>query len=390
MKRIISTVLLGATTSLMALGGEQASLYKDPRIMGMGGANIAVGKYSTTVFSNPAGLASIKKDEGFVVDILNIGISGSQNINAFSNDFNDADGDAGKISDLVDKYTGDVFSLQTNNYSSVSKNSDYFAWSVGLLAASDVTLGVHGNGSKSGAAVEVSGRGYGGLVLGGAKTYETKYGKLDVGVGLKYISQVSYEGPLYLSSLQADEPLDDLQNKYEKTSSGFGLDLGVVFKPFEDSPLHPAIGLSVLNIGAMGMDDNYGQQPTTINIGASISPEVPFLESFVFAVDYVDMFNANEVRVYTFDEGSDTSSYIDYTDSDFLKRLRIGAGFGLVNTSYFYTQVNIGLYQGSYTVGLDLALSIIKLNFATYAEQLGTGSVDIEDRRYMAQIAIGW
>ena len=54
----------------MAMYAENASLYKDPRIMGMGGANVAVGAYSTSVFSNPAGLTNIKKDHGFVVDLF--------------------------------------------------------------------------------------------------------------------------------------------------------------------------------------------------------------------------------------------------------------------------------------------------------------------------------
>jgi len=44
-KRILSLALLGTTSSLFALGAEHAYLYKDPRIMGMGGANVAVGAY---------------------------------------------------------------------------------------------------------------------------------------------------------------------------------------------------------------------------------------------------------------------------------------------------------------------------------------------------------
>ena len=38
-KKIITMALLGATTSLFALGAEHAYLYKDARIMGMGGAS---------------------------------------------------------------------------------------------------------------------------------------------------------------------------------------------------------------------------------------------------------------------------------------------------------------------------------------------------------------
>ena len=390
MKKIISLALLGATTSLMAVGGEQAFLYKDPRIMGMGGANIAVGSYSTAIFSNPAGLVNIKKKHGYVVDILSVGASASARTQEFSNDLDEAGEDAQKISDLIDKYSGEVFNVQVNNYSSVSKNSDMFAWSIGILAATDISTIVHGNGSASGAPLEVSGRGYGGLLLGGAKEYNTKLGKVDIGLGLKYIQQTSYEGPLYISDLQADDTMEALKTKYEKNSSGFGVDLGVNYKPFENSIWHPAFGLSILNIGAMSMDNNFGGQPATVNIGASITPEVKFLNKLVLAVDYVDMFNANKIRVYTFDEGNDTQSHEDYADTDFMKRFRLGAGIGIIDGQYFSSQINLGLYQGAYTAGLDMEITVIKLNFATYQEQIGTGSVDIPDRRYMAQIGIGW
>ncbi len=390
MKKIISLALLGATTSLLAIGGEQAFLYKDPRIMGMGGANVAVGSYSTAIFSNPAGLANIKKEHGYVVDILNIGVSASSKTQNFSSDLDDAGDDAQKISDLIDNYSGEVFNVQVNNYSSVSKNSDLFAWSVGLLAATDVSVMVHGNGSQSGAPIEVSGRGYGGLLLGGAKGFDTKIGKVDIGLGLKYIQQTSYEGPLYISDLQGDDAMKTLQEKYEKSASGFGIDIGMNYKPFENSMWHPAFGLSILNIGSMSMDDNFGGQPTTVNVGASITPEVKFLDKLVLAIDYVDMFNANKIRVYTFDQTNDTQSYEDYADSDFMKRLRLGAGIGFIDGQYFSTQLNLGLYQGAYTAGLDMEITALKLNFATYQEQIGTGSVDIPDRRYMAQIGIGW
>ncbi|SFV62779.1 hypothetical protein MNB_SM-4-1811 [hydrothermal vent metagenome] len=390
MKKVISLALLSATTSLMAIGGEQAYLYKDPRVMGMGGANIAIGSYSSTVFSNPAGLTNIEKKHGYVIDVLSVGVSLSKGVRSVSDDFDKVGDDAAKIEELINKYSGDVFSVQANNYSSVSKNSDLFAWSVGILAATDASTIIHGNGSASGAPVEVAGRAYSGLILGAAKEFDTSIGQVDIGLGMKYIQQTSYEGPLYISNLQGDNAFEQLQDKYEKTSSGFGVDLGVNYKPFKNSMWHPAFGLSVLNIGSLGMDDSYGGQPMTVNLGASISPEVGLLDKLVLAIDYVDLLNANKVRVYTFEQDAGTQSYIDYTDDDMMKRLRIGASFGLIDTQLFSAQINVGLYQAAYTVGLDLAVTALKLNFATYQEQIGTGSVDIPDRRYMAQIGLGW
>ncbi|MEA3370755.1 MAG: conjugal transfer protein TraF [Campylobacterota bacterium] len=392
-KKIISMALLGATTSLMALGAEHAYLYKDSRIMGMGGANVAVGGYSTSVFSNPAGLAKIEKDHGFVVDILGFGIAASEKTSDFASDISDAadSDDTDEMTAVLEKYAGEHFNVSINNYSAVSKNSDMLAWSVGILAASDVNFQTHPNGSPDGGLLATTSRAYGGIVLGVAKPYETEYGRVEVGVGLKFISQLSYEGSLGINELlDEDEDIGEkLQEKYEQESSGFGLDLGVTYHPFSDNYWNPAFGLSILNIGGMDMDDNFGGQPMTVNIGASITPEVDYIDKLVLAIDYVDLFNANVTRIYDYSD-SDNVKYTDYEESDFMKRVRLGASARLYDSSYFSATLNLGMYQAAYTAGLDMEITAIKLSFATYEEQVGTGSVDIADRRYMAQIGIGW
>lgn len=388
-KKIVLSLLTGATTSLMALGGEFAYLYKDPRIMGMGGANVAVGGYSTSIFSNPAGLASIKKEEGFVVDVLSFGATLSAKTQDFANDISNVD-TTDEATAVIAKYNGDHFQIGLNNYSSISKNSELFAWSVGLLAAADVNLEAHSNSDAAGGILNTSSRGYGGLLLGAAKEYQTQIGRVDVGVGFKFIMQKSYEGSLTASDLTGTQDLvTTLQDKFEKDASGFGLDLGVNYYPLQNNILHPSFGLSVMNIGYMGMDNQYGQQPLTVNIGAAIRPEVSYIDSLVLAVDYVDMFNANTIRTYTY-SGSNVISFEDDTDSDFMKRLRLGAGIGLINSSLFSAQLNLGMYQSAYTAGLDMAFSVLKLNLATYEEEVGSGSVSKPDRRYMVQLGIGW
>ena len=391
-KKIVSIALLGATTSLMAIYAEHASLYKDPRVMGMGGANVAVGSYSTAVFSNPAGLANIKKDHGFVVDLLNVGASMSPDIANFVDDMADIELDStinpNATADLLavlGEYAGSPFHLGIDNYSSISKNSDIFAWSIGVLVANDTNFMAHPNGGSQGL-VTVNSRTYGGLVLGAAKPYETEYGRLDVGMSLKYISQKSYEGGLSVTDLLSDDMADVITNKFEKESSGIGVDLGVTYHPFADSFWHPAVGASVMNIGSLSMDDQYGGQPMTVNVGASISPELPFIEKFVLAVDYVDLLNANTIREYNIDD----SSYTDYEEADVMKRLRVGVGIGLLDTWLLSTTLNLGLYQAAYTAGVNLELALFKLNFATYQENIGTTATPVEDRRYMAQLGFGW
>lgn len=381
-KRLLSLALLGATSSLFALGAEHAYLYKDPRIMGMGGANVAVGAYSTSVFSNPAGLTNIKKEHGIVVDLVGIGISVTADALEFADDVDEAGDDSDAMTDVIEKYNGKAFHTGFDNYTSISKNSDAFAWSIGLLAAVDNNFMTH----SSDLTLEASSRGYGGVILGVAKSYDTEYGKLDVGMGAKYISQISYEGKLDINDLTGDEDVADiLQEKYEKESTGFCIDIGVVYHPLPNNFWHPAVGMSIMNLGSMGMDDNYGHQPTTVNIGASISPEVKFIDKLVVAVDYIDMFDANKARFYNMDETIE-----DVSESDMMKRIRLGVGLGLIDTSLLSLTLNGGIYQSAYTAGVELEFLVLKLSAATYEEEIGTGSATNPDRRYMAKIGIGW
>jgi len=398
MKKVISLALLGATTSLMAMYAEQAYLYKDPRIMGMGGANVAVGSYSTSVFTNPAGLTNIKKEHGFVVDLFNLGLTGSAEFEDFVTDLQDTDDeeDDGKkteaMADVLTKYSGEHFHIGVDNYISISKNSDMFAWSIGLLSAVDVNIMAHGNGSTNGELLETTTRAYSGAIIGIAKPYDTKIGRLDVGMGFKYISQQSYEGTLGISELVTDDDediQDKFQERYEKKSSGFGVDIGATYKPYNDGFWHPAVAFSILNIGSLGMDENYGRQPMTLNIGASISPDVSYISKFVLAVDYVDVLGANELRIYNYDENDNVVSS-DYASSSFIKNLRLGTSIGLLDTTFLSTTLNAGLYQGAYTAGVNIELMIIKLNIATYEEEVGDETTSIKDRRYIAQIGIGW
>jgi len=397
MKKILSLALIGATTSLFGLYAEHASLYKDPRIMGMGGVNVAVGGYSTSVFSNPAGLASIKKEHGIVVDLLAIGADYTPDGQSFVDDLNDVETDTNinpnantDLTNVLQKYSGEPFHIGINNYTSISKNSDAFAWTIGLLAATEFNFMPHADGGSQGL-LATSSRGYGGVVVGVAKPYLLDIGRLDIGMSVKYISMQSYEGTLDINDLLVDDDEDigdTLQDKYEQKNSGVGVDIGITYHPFPDGFWNMAIGMSVLNIGSIDMDKQYGGQPMTVNVGASISPEVKWISHFTLGVDYVDLLEENKLRMY--DISGDTVEYKDYDEGDFGKRLRLGVSLGLIDTTFLTTTLNAGLYQGAYTAGIDFQLAIIKLNVATYEEQLGTGDIDITDRRYMGQLAISW
>jgi hypothetical protein len=393
MKKLLPLSLLALSSLLYADMSTQEFLYKDSRIMGMGAANTAVGGYSTAVFYNPAGLINIKKSHGVEAEILGLNISGSQDAKTFYDDFKDAETDQEKL-DVIKQHAGEVYTINASNYTSVSYHTENdLVFSIGLLVGADVTLLPHTYGGVNGI-LETHSRAYGGVILGIAQKYnDVMGGDLTVGLGLKYIKQNSYEVGLDEGEVTAHK--DDLstyvQDTYEVENSGFGADIGVLYEPYILEGWHPALGLSVMNLGNLNFDDVYGAQPTTFNAGVSISPEVSFLNSLVVAVDYVDITNEQQARVRNYNPYRAKDQYDSVgIKNDPIQHIRAGLKLGLFDNSWITTTLNGGLYEGAYTAGFDLQLTLLKIQFATYQEQLGAESGQIEDRRYVVGLGLGW
>ncbi len=399
MKKIIPLSLIALSSMLYADMSTQEFLYKDPRIMSMGGANTAVGGYSSSIFNNPAGIIKIKKTHGIEAEILGITVSGSEDIKSFSDDLKNADGTTETL-DVVNKYSGKSFNVNVSNYTSFSYHAaNDVAYSFGLLAAADANFIPHENGGANGV-LETHSRAYGGLFLAAANKYKglsnnflngALNGALTIGVTAKYVQQKSYEAGLDIGEVtqHKDDLSQYLQDTYEKDDSGFGIDVGALYE-FSNKKWKPAVGLSVMNIGTLDFDA-YGAQPLSVNMGASISPEISWSNSLKFSVDYIDIFNSQQER---FRNNSSKRSQNQYDSADIgydvMNHVRAGASLGLLDNSWFMATLNAGLYKGAYTAGLDMQLTVVKLQLATYQEQLGAALGQLEDRRYVVGLGLGW
>jgi len=391
MKKWIVPALAGLALPPLAHAGDLAYLYKDMRIMGMGGANVSSGGYSSSVFSNPAGIANISKEHGLVVDFLGINLTASTDANDVVSDLSDAiDSDnEDEIVDVLEKYSGERTHIDVANYSAISNSHANYAWSVGFLAASDVNITPHANSLDG--VLAVQSRAYGGLVAAYAYTIENVgQGDLQLGLGAKYLFQKSFEGKLTPADLiNSDDLEDELRDRMEKDSDGLSLDLGAIYQFDAETALKPAIGISILNFGSLDFDDSYGGQPTTVNIGASIEPSISFIKKTRIAIDYVDLFNAAKFRIYNLDENGQVS-FSDYKDTDFVKRLRFGISGLIYDNSWSSLEIATGIYQGGLTAGVDFTASVFRLGFATYEEQTGPEYGDESDRRYSVNISLAW
>ncbi len=379
------TIAMVATLALPMIShaSELTYLYKDSRIMAMGGANVASGGYSSSLFINPAGIANLPKDQGLIVELLGIQASGTQDVADFGADISDAinSDDEQNIVDVAGNYEGKPLHADISNYSSLSYSSDTSAFSFGLLSAADLNVVTHNHATDL---LNTHSRAYGGLTAAYAYTFDDLgAGDLSVGVGAKYIQQKSFEGTILLGDLLAGDKLaDQIRDRMEKDSAGYGVDLGAIYT--FDAPLSPSVGLSVLNIGDMDFDSHYGSQPMTVNIGVAIEPDISFLHKTRVALDYVDLLNENTTRIY---QGN---SYKDFEDTGFEKRLRLGASTMIYDNSWSELELATGMYQMAYTAGLDFTVTVFRIGVSTYQEQIGPKYGDQEDRRYSLNLGIVW
>ncbi|MDF1615541.1 hypothetical protein [Desulfurivibrio dismutans] len=387
MKKVYSFSKVGVAALMVAAGvlvsGQAMArssydypyLYKDSRVMGMGGASVAVGGKNSSVFTNPAGIGRL--DGGFTVDLVPVTFSYGKTAKDFVDDMDDAmdidddDEQLDAVLDVLGDYRGKNGHFALETFPAVGWRGQAVALNIGYLGSAKVDMRSHqGYGSEG--LLEVDGRLVHGPVFGGAYEQSNIRGITTYGASVKFLSMErldrSYSARGIIDLVDDDdyELEDDLED-----GSAVGFDLGVMHDFQREHPLSPTVGLSVLNFG----DTSFGKAgtiPMTVNLGVSVSPEIRYFNRLVLAADYVDLFNNYE------------------EDSDFMKRVRLGAGLHIWDRRWSTLEVQAGLYQGHYTFGADLRLAILSLGFVTYAEELGAYSGQDADRRYMLRMNIGW
>ena len=373
---LITTTLL--TSAAQALTLEYPSLYKDPRVMSMGGANVAVGGESSAMFSNPAGLSRLDPNEGLEVDLINIGLSFSENTLDLLDDLDKANTDSETLA-VLEKYQGVNNHLTVNDYSSISYKGESIAWSLGLLPlSSQFNFKTHALGSSSGL-LDINAYALSGLIAGLSYDF-TNY--LHIGLGAKVLEGKSVTASLSLtevldltdSSTDSAQYLEDTYMKDFKTTSydaGLIIDLDA-FIPYGNY-WRPSIGLSILDIGETKLGD-YGTIPTTVNIGALIQPKIPYLSNFLLAVDYIDILD----------------EYATDYDADMGKKWRLGARADIFHNSWVQLTGSGGMYNLEPTYGVEIRLSLLTIAYSSYAEELGAYAGQDLDRRHSLSVALGW
>lgn len=389
MKTLLKTALLGATlaTSLSALTFEYPQLYKDPKVMGMGGANVAVGGHASALFYNPAALSYIPREYGIEVDVINLSASINDNVIDFANDFSDATDNPPVVTgdtdtdetlamlDVLDKYMGKNIHFDANDFTSVSRKGEKTAFAIGGLAGANFDFRTH-RGFGADGVMEIQGIVYYGAAFGMSRDFsEVEMGKyilndFSLGLGIKQLNYGSINQAFSISQLIDKDFEDNVQDNYLKEGTSTVYDLGATYKLTPNT----IAGLSVMNIGGVG-DEDAVYIPMTVNAGLGYLKRWEghkFFNQVRVAADYIDIAKGYD------------------QDTDIIKRSRLGLGFNVWDGWFSTLSLRSGLYQGAPTYGLNLRLLVLQVAYASYEEEVGAYAGQEKDRRQMINLTLGW
>jgi hypothetical protein len=375
--------------------------YLTPRPMGMGGAFTAVANDESAFWTNPAGIARVRKarsrDGIHILKVPNVTVG----LNSASRSFYSALGGTSSsgVSDVIAE-------------SDFSENKPFYARAAAAPVAlfelaknTPAGLGVFQNSTmrvyidkdiptdaRISAITDV------GANLGYA--YTNFANRLSIGFNLRPTYRYAYEDTVPSSELKSKTALYKRIKRDSNRGTGIGADFGMLFTLADF--WFPTVGVAVRNLPTGCKDDYLNPftetrqkicgtlysgsdgnpealsvvDPTDFRAGLSISPRV--------AKDFGIRFTADLQNLYLGSSGT----YYGLPGIDIAKLVHGGIEFFSGNPlerSAFAVQV--GANQGFVTYGVSVNSSLGSIEFASYAADVSNTAKRVEDRRYIASLS---
>ncbi len=335
-------------------------LYRGLRSLGMGGAYTAVGGDIDAIFYNPAGLSQMP----LRIEILNPLAEADEDMIDVGQDLFDAmdlETDIERLNEItriISENQGKALHARVSVFPSVA----YKNFALGVLGQGKVDARLH-NALSGFGTVEVDGGVDFGPVFG--FSFSTPVKGLKAGIGAKWIQRVWVKETFTAQQLASDS--FDFSD-YDTTNSDFSFDAGLLYDLPIFEKLKPKLGIALLDITDLDFKEG-GKIPARLNVGVSISPDIPFASRFLLAVDYED-------ATHAFEE-----------DGSFWKRVHGGIELGFLKN---HLLLRGGINQGYLSAGAELDIWIIKLGYVYYSEEMGAYSGQDRDSRHLVKLTIGW
>lgn len=188
-----------------------------------------------------------------------------------------------------------------------------------------------------------------------------------IGMTAKYLA-VRASGGVSASILDASDPTAIDTDNLAQMGSGSGADLGLMWK--SDTGSMPSFGLTVENAGDIMIvpeDETKNSEALhqTVNLGFSARPGTKY-SRFHLLFDYRDATNAYGTNLWL--------------------KTHFGAEISMKNIIGF----NAGLNQGYGTGGVFLNLYFVRIDLASYTQEMGERAGDRPDTRYVLRVSAGF
>lgn len=333
---------------------EVREFFNGTRMMGMGGASIAVVNDETALLSNPAGLGKLRDMYGTLIDPE---IEGNANFypiysKSGSLDFTNIE----KVKPALDQNLDTYYHAKTAFFPSfVVRN-----FGIGLYWRK--VLDAYENAAGTEATINY----YDDMALVLGYNFRFFDGRVKLGFNGKVISRIAVENVTQPATSAVD--LATIGVEGVAVGSDVGLTLTAPWK------FLPTISAVVRDAGG-----------TVFNAGSGIRLAVPNrpskIEQDIDVAVALFPIHSNSVRsTFTFEYQKIKAAQLD-TD----KTKYYHAGVELNMSDLFFLRA--GMNQRYWTAGMELASERVQMQFATFGEDIGTSGSPVEDRRYMFKFA---
>ena len=353
----ISVAVFFMLTASTAFATQYQSLFQGIRPLGMGGAFTAVADDRNALFYNPAGLSHI--DRFFIgVDMVGeLSESGFDLIEDIQDtDFENTD----EAVEFLRDYVGEIQYIRSSFIPQLGFRVKDAGVMVSGIAQAKVSAEVH---NPSWPELHARIIGDGGVIAGFGMAIPQVSG-LRAGVTAKFIYRENLFQVYTPTEVAADDfdPFEDDR----KNGSGISLDLGATYRlPFFQT-VDTDLGICFQNFPDMDMGDAVDID-SQINLGVAVTKMIRDFR----------LIGAFDIR--------DITKNLD-DDDDMAKRMYMGAEVQFPKI----LSLRAGLHQGYGSFGATIDFRFVAFDFASYVEEVGAYAGQRDDRRYVAQLMVGW
>ncbi len=394
---IIGVVLLAG--SRQAAAEELRDIYTPVRPVGMGGAFTGVANDENAVWTNPAGVARLRKARSRkpinLITVPNIVMGANTAARSFYSGLRSSDDVAETVasSDVsADKPFWATLSLAPLAFF----NAGPVPGGIGFYS-NTVTKVVPDTDAPTTAKIDAYSD------LGGvfSLAFTTPSNRFSIGTQVRYINRYAVESTVATDSLKDAAVLKDQFLNQANTSSALAVDAGMLLTLADF--WFPTLGVSVLN-APLGCRDNYlnpfmkerqticgtkfvgkfaNQEalttidPTDIRVGLSITPRLTRTVGLRLAAD---------VHHMAFGYGD---NYVGLPGVEPLKMLHVGSelyfGNPLVPSPF---SLRLGVNQGFVSFGWTARIEMLALEMAVYGKDISNDESPREDRRILGSLSL--